>query len=114
METNFLLSVLCLIYFMSPAQTKIDTAEIVRIGGIRQLISIKGDNRENPVLLILHGGPGKSLTAMSDGFTDKLKKEFVVVNWDQRGPRKQRNSTTHPVILALIYLKKMPWKLSTI
>ncbi len=25
---------------------------------------------------------------MSDGFTDKLKKEFVVVNWDQRGTPK--------------------------
>ncbi|MGG7468891.1 alpha/beta fold hydrolase [Chryseobacterium arthrosphaerae] len=106
MKTNFLLSVLCLICFMSPAQTKIDTAEIVRIGGIRQLISIKGDNKENPVLLILHGGPGKSLTAMSDGFTDKLKKEFVVVNWDQRGTPKTEELNNSSSDLSPDLLKK--------
>lgn len=63
---------------------KIDTTEIVQIGGIKQFLSIKGNNIENPVLLILHGGPGKSLIAFSEKFTDKLKNEFVIVNWDQR------------------------------
>lgn len=63
---------------------QIDTTEAVQIGGIKQFISIKGNNREKPVLLILHGGPGKSLISFADGFTNKLKEEFVVVNWDQR------------------------------
>ncbi len=62
----------------------IDTTEVIQIGGIKQYISIKGNNRANPVLLLLHGGPGRSLIGFSDGFTDKLKNEFVVVNWDQR------------------------------
>lgn len=63
---------------------KIDTTEIVQIGGIKQFISIKGNNKENPILLFLHGGPGTSLVESSEKFTEKLKNEFVVINWDQR------------------------------
>jgi pimeloyl-ACP methyl ester carboxylesterase len=63
---------------------KIDTTEIVLIGGIKQFISIKGNNKENPILLFLHGGPGTSLVESSEKFTEKLKNEFVVINWDQR------------------------------
>jgi proline iminopeptidase len=56
----------------------------VRIGGIDQWIGIRGEHQDNPVLLILHGGPGCSYTI----FTPHLRsweKYFTVVQWDQRG-----------------------------
>lgn len=59
----------------------------VRIGGIEQWIQIRGDDRDNPVLLILHGGPGWPNAI----FTPTLRsweKHFTVVQWYQRGVSK--------------------------
>ncbi len=59
----------------------------VRVGGIDQWIQIRGENRNNPVMLILHGGPGWSNSI----FTLPLRsweKHFTVVQWDHRGTGK--------------------------
>ena len=72
---------------------KIDSARgiveerFVTIGGIDQWISIRGDDRGNPVLLLIHGGPGSCYTI----FTPHVRaweRHFVVVQWDQRGAGK--------------------------
>jgi pimeloyl-ACP methyl ester carboxylesterase len=59
----------------------------VRIGGIDQWIQIRGEDRGNPPLLILHGGPGWPNSV----FTPVLRsweKHFTVVQWDMRGTSK--------------------------
>jgi len=63
----------------------IDEARFVEIGGIPQWISIRGEDRNNPVLLFLHGGPGDATNPWGyAGFRTWLK-AFTVVQWDQRG-----------------------------
>ena len=63
----------------------IDEAQYVEIGGIQQWITIRGEDRSNPVLLFLHGGPGDATNPWGyAGFRSWLKK-FTVVQWDQRG-----------------------------
>jgi len=66
------------------AQTSIDTAQNITIGGIKQFVSIKGKDRSRPLLLFLHGGPGNSVTSYAEKFTYKLQEHFTVVQWDQR------------------------------
>jgi hypothetical protein len=40
------------------APNGIDEARYVEVGSIQQWITIRGEDRNNPVLLFLHGGPG--------------------------------------------------------
>jgi pimeloyl-ACP methyl ester carboxylesterase len=63
-----------------------------KIGGIDQWISIRGEDRNNPVLFFVHGGPGSTYTI----FTPMLRsweKYFTVVQWDQRGSGKTLRKT---------------------
>src|SRR2546430_2569366 len=63
----------------------IDEANYVKIGGLEQWITIRGEDRKNPVLLLLHGGPGDATNPWGyAGFRNWLK-YFTVVQWDQRG-----------------------------
>ena len=70
---------------MSP--NGIAEAQFVRIGGIDQWVTIRGEDRANPVLLILAGGPGNSLVPLAPVFR-AWETPFTVVQWDQRGAGK--------------------------
>src|SRR3954463_4840927 len=65
----------------------INEAGYVRIGGIDQWVQIRGQDRGNPVLLWLNGGPGGSTIQMTYFFRD-WEKHFTLVMWDQRGEGK--------------------------
>jgi pimeloyl-ACP methyl ester carboxylesterase len=63
----------------------IDEASFVPIGGIEQWITIRGRDRDNPVLLFLHGGPGDVTNPWTFALFALWEKQFTVVQWDQRG-----------------------------
>ena len=65
----------------------IDEASFIAIGRIQQWITIRGEDRANPVILILHGGPGSSTSQLGEVFHG-WEKDFTVVQWDQRGAGK--------------------------
>ena len=56
----------------------------VEINGTKQWINIYGQNKDNPVLLYLHGGPGSATSDMDYPVLRKLSDIYTVVNWDQR------------------------------
>ena len=63
----------------------VDESAYVKIGGIEQWLTIRGQDRNNPVLLILHGGPGDVTSPWGYVYFHDWEKYFTVVQWDQRG-----------------------------
>jgi len=63
---------------------RIEEASFITIGGIEQWITIRGDDRRHPLLLLLHGGPGDVQSPFVSTYTP-YEKDFVLVQWDQRG-----------------------------
>lgn len=63
----------------------IDALEQVTLGGVRQWVSIRGQHRRNPVLLVIHGGPGSPTMPLSWAYQGPWEEFFTVVQWDQRG-----------------------------
>ena len=57
----------------------------VDIGGLRQWIQIRGDDRNNPVILFVHGGPALSMIPFTYNSMRTWEKYFTIVQWDQRG-----------------------------
>ena len=63
----------------------VDEAMYVRLGGIDQWVTIRGEDRQNPVLLFVHGGPGDVTNPWSFAYFEAWEKRLTVVQWDQRG-----------------------------
>jgi pimeloyl-ACP methyl ester carboxylesterase len=78
-------------------------AEILKmdIGGIEQGMILRGQNRENPVLLFLHGGPGSPEYAMVRNTPTGLEELFTVCWWDQRGAGMSFNPDIPPETMNL-------------
>jgi pimeloyl-ACP methyl ester carboxylesterase len=72
-------------------KSKIDTTVgvqenvYIHIGGIEQYMQIRGEDRNNPVILWLHGGPGFPLTYLSYYYQTELEKDYTIVCLEQRG-----------------------------
>lgn len=66
----------------------ISTLEQVEINGSSHEIMIRGKDKDNPVIIFVHGGPGCSEIPYADKYQDLLESNFTVVNYDQRASRK--------------------------
>jgi pimeloyl-ACP methyl ester carboxylesterase len=66
----------------------IDEAKAVEIGGIKQWITVRGRDRRNPILLVIHGGPAAPELPNRYLFEAPWTDYFTVVEWDQRGSGK--------------------------
>lgn len=64
---------------------KVDESSFVSIGGIEQWVTAKGDSCASPVLFFISGGPGNPLSGLSDSIYGAGQRDFIVVQWDQRG-----------------------------
>jgi dipeptidyl aminopeptidase/acylaminoacyl peptidase len=56
----------------SVSSSGVHQERFVDIGGIPQWITIRGQDRRNPVLLFVHGGPGSPYTAFSSWLLERI------------------------------------------
>jgi pimeloyl-ACP methyl ester carboxylesterase len=66
----------------------IEQQEFVTIGGVKDWISVRARHKNLPILLVVHGGPGFTLSPVSDYYMRDWEEFFTVVQWDQRGAGK--------------------------
>jgi pimeloyl-ACP methyl ester carboxylesterase len=63
----------------------IDETRVTPLGGVPQVVSIRGRSRRNPIMIVVHGGPGTPLSATSWMWQRPIEEFFTVVQYDQRG-----------------------------
>lgn len=76
-----------------PAPRGVQETYKARIGGIDQWISVRGQDRANPVILFVHGGPATPQIPSLWQFQRPLEEYFTMVNYDQRGAGKSYGET---------------------
>jgi pimeloyl-ACP methyl ester carboxylesterase len=64
-----------------------------RIGGIDQWINVRGQSKDNPMILFVHGGPASPITPTMWQFQRPIEEYFTVANYDQRGAGKTYGQT---------------------
>ncbi|SNS65633.1 Pimeloyl-ACP methyl ester carboxylesterase [Sphingomonas laterariae] len=69
--------------------------------------SIRGRDRRNPVLLVIHGGPGWVTMPTSWYFTPGWEEYFTVVQWDQRGAGKTYGANDPAAVAATLTVDQM-------
>ncbi len=90
---------------VSPNGVEVLTA--VPIGGTMQWVSVRGRDRRNPVLLMLHGGPGSPTMPEDYTFQSPWEDYFTVVEWDQRGAGKTYTANDPKVVGPTMSLDQM-------
>ena len=105
-HTLLLILFLTLVSGKLVAQEKtINEAKFISIGGIEQWVTMNGDDRSKPVILFLHGGPGSTMSQYEDSGYGHWKKDFVLVNWDQRGAGKTFGRNTPKELTEAYYIE---------
>lgn len=70
------------------APSGIQASYKTRIGGIDQWLNVRGQDKANPMILFIHGGPAAPLIPSLWQFQRPIEEYFNMVNWDQRGSGK--------------------------
>ena len=57
----------------------------VEIDNTKQYLYIRGEDKNNPVILFVHGGPGSPMAYTGYAWQTELEDSYTFVQWDQRG-----------------------------
>ena len=71
----------------------------MNLNGVPQFVSIRGEKKEAPLLVYLHGGPGDAALPLVMKYNKMLEQQFTVVVWEQRGAGKSYYKFIGPVAI---------------
>lgn len=94
-------------HIASKLKQPIDFGEYVNINDQQQYLHHRGTELSNPVMLILHGGPGAPLLPFSHYYQPELEQSLTIVNWDQRGCGKSEFKTKNVQFNTTITLEQI-------
>jgi pimeloyl-ACP methyl ester carboxylesterase len=82
---------------------KDSVSEIIslEIGGVDQKMIIRGRNRQNSVILFLHGGPGTTEFPFSGDLRTVMENDFTICWWEQRGAGMSYSADIDPSTMTL-------------
>ena len=67
------------------SENGIEEEGYIELGGQEQYYVMRGEDRSNPVIIWIHGGPASPDTMETFYFSNYLKENYTVVTWNQRG-----------------------------
>jgi len=76
------------------------------IGGIDQWINVRGQDRANPMILFVHGGPASPITPTMWQFQRPIEEYFTLANYDQRGAGKTYGETDPQLVAPTIHIPR--------
>ncbi|SHH51375.1 Pimeloyl-ACP methyl ester carboxylesterase [Anaerosphaera aminiphila DSM 21120] len=71
--------------FKIRSENGIQKTHYITIGGIEQYVQIRGQDILNPIIIVIHGGPGNNMAYYSYYWQANLEEKYTLVHWDQRG-----------------------------
>jgi pimeloyl-ACP methyl ester carboxylesterase len=81
----YVMSLICGCVATPPTEPRrVEQAAYRSIGDMEQWVTIRGDDANKPLLLLIHGGPGDVQSLFVSTYA-AYERDFVLVQWDQRG-----------------------------
>ncbi|GAB2514729.1 alpha/beta fold hydrolase [Lysobacter humi (ex Lee et al. 2017)] len=84
----------------------VDDTYAATIGGIAQSINVRGEDRANPMILFLHGGPASPSMPSHWQFQRPLEEYFTVAHYDQRGAGKTHRANDPQAVAGTLTLQR--------
>lgn len=69
-------------------ENSVSELDYIEINGTELAVMIRGHQKDNPIVIVVHGGPCCSEIPYIRKYQEDLEKEFTIVHYDQRGSGK--------------------------
>ena len=90
----------------NPLPNAIAEERQILIGGVEQYVLLRGKNRQAPLLVFVHGGPGAAETPFLRMHNAALEDDFVIAYWEQRGAVHSYDPEADPTDITIDRLTK--------